>query len=268
MRRRGFTLIELLVVIAIIAILAALLFPVFSEAKKSAQTTQCLSNMRQLGIAMRFYVEAEEDVWFPAISYQPLAGFAPQQVWIGYDNNNGNNNFGFRGDASKPAKNKIRPGAVDPYLRSNDVKKCPSMPRSWQSALAFNWFNSEYDQFSRIVRRLPHLKGQEFGPGSYKCRMVNGYYDCQGAPDTLMEAPSETLIMWEHERWVPICAFLQVPDWVENPPNNDAELKEHFHYLHRDGANGLWGDLHAGHIRYNKMKRRYFTLQKLDYKVP
>jgi len=52
---RGFTLIELLVVIAIIAILAAILFPVFAQARAKAQSTVCLSNFKQLGLAFLMY---------------------------------------------------------------------------------------------------------------------------------------------------------------------------------------------------------------------
>ena len=52
---KGFTLIELLVVIAIIAILAAILFPVFARARKQAQKTSCLSNLKQIGTAINMY---------------------------------------------------------------------------------------------------------------------------------------------------------------------------------------------------------------------
>ena len=65
-RRTAFTLIELLVVIVIIAILAAILFPVFAQARESARQANCISNQKQIGLAVMQYVMVYVSISQPA----------------------------------------------------------------------------------------------------------------------------------------------------------------------------------------------------------
>lgn len=71
--KRGFTLVELLVVIAIIGILVAMLLPAVQYARATARSTQCKSNLRQIGLAINMYVDSQGGGIYPVLrSIVPL----------------------------------------------------------------------------------------------------------------------------------------------------------------------------------------------------
>ena len=84
----GFTLVELLVVIAIIGALVALLLPTIQSARGSARRTQCVNNLRQIGIGMHQYTDVHAGR-FPAIATPPPEGIyvvAMEANAAGYEN--------------------------------------------------------------------------------------------------------------------------------------------------------------------------------------
>jgi prepilin-type N-terminal cleavage/methylation domain-containing protein/prepilin-type processing-associated H-X9-DG protein len=127
-RRKGFTLIELLVVIAIIAILAAMLFPVFARARESARKIQCLSNVKNIAMAVQMYLSDYD-------RFPPGEHNANVLHWL-------KNKMGCcdRGIACRAmqANPYVRwPVVLDEYTKNRDVWRCPSAA-NWLS-YGINW---------------------------------------------------------------------------------------------------------------------------------
>ncbi len=127
-RCRGFTLIELLVVIAIIGILAAMVFPVFARARESARKAVCLSNVKNIALAMQMYLADNNDTT-PPLEHR-------QEVHDYFDMWPGGRTFCWNPDNPEAEPHCHRGRQWNPYLRwmvvfdeytkNRDVWSCPS----------------------------------------------------------------------------------------------------------------------------------------------
>ncbi|GAB4454732.1 MAG: hypothetical protein OHK0029_09740 [Armatimonadaceae bacterium] len=162
---KAFTLIELLVVIAIIAILAAILFPVFAQAREKARQASCLSNVKQMGLAMMMYVQDYDEV-FPFAQTSTSAA-AP------YPNNDGT----WR-------------GVIQPYVRNGQgrgsILSCPSdvnIPGGAQGG------TSSYA-----------VNGVLFGANEARDGLLTGF--TPSLPLAAMNTPADILAMADTCHWV------------------------------------------------------------------
>jgi prepilin-type N-terminal cleavage/methylation domain-containing protein/prepilin-type processing-associated H-X9-DG protein len=123
-KRRGFTLIELLVVIAIIGILAAMVFPVFARARESARKAVCLSNVKNIALAIQMYLSDYNDSLVPSEHRQDVYEYFQANP------GGGDNWDGATEDCHMSqyhANPYIRwPVVLDEYVRNRDVWNCPS----------------------------------------------------------------------------------------------------------------------------------------------
>lgn len=224
-RRRGFTLIELLVVIAIIAILAAILFPVFAQARDKARAAACLSNVKQIALGVQMYTQDyDETLPHQQADYADFLSAAAGPNW---------------------AK------GIQPYMKNDQLYKCPSAPLEPRNPTAPTPRNS-YQGNAVVLSRT--------GVALARIPAPTDIVFCQ-------ENFFSWLVAWNRPAQVnlnpPQFQYWHLIDCrpqFAGPPQVSPGCAEQYNSRHFGGGNIVFCDGHAKYMNFRSVRSGHFGL--------
>ncbi len=221
--KRGFTLIELLVVIAIISILAAILFPVFARARENARSASCLSNLKQMGLAIEMYKQDYDG------KYPFARGAGSTAHWYGY---------------------------LDSYVKNKQVQVCPDhsdWPIGYSYNLAFGYQPGSL--FS------PTRSGTSLSYCGHDVPVYDGVSDAIITNPSQSVVLLDSILVYyrltvdlgySDSSAKGLADTLTPPESSDSTP--DKTLTTKYNHpdagVHNDGVNGLYAD---GHVKWRKL---------------
>ena len=252
-QKRGFTLIELLVVIAIIAILAAILFPVFQKVRENARRAACMSNMKQIDLGMVMYVSDFDEAWPQrTINLGPsdsIYSGQPYQSWA---------------------------FAVQPYIKSADVWKCPDDRTNFQFNGDWNKNNDITKSYGVVEQYHDNLPGNPGNAGQTAMMCIGATAPGNGTiTDAMTPEPANTI--WLVESGIRyddngVCSFSpncqnEANSEPHDNPYFDVNLRQHWlndiqnnvndhlnviAQYHNGGSNWGYAD---GHVKWSPLAK-------------